>query len=76
MTTKHWRLEDGTVWPSVEAADGVVWRHHHSDPPDYDASGVAGAYMHLVAHPAGTEAAIRKLRMLRRKWRESQKVTP
>jgi hypothetical protein len=65
-------LEDGTVWPTLEQAVGVVERHHHSDPPDYDASAIAHAYMHLVAHPAGVEAAIRKLRMLRRAHRETE----
>mgnify|MGYP001576873002 FL=1 len=31
---------------------------------------LVGAYAHLVGHPAGVQAALVKLRLLRKAWRE------
>lgn len=66
-----YRTDEGTVWPSAEAANAVIERHHHADPPDYDASGVAAAYLHLIAHPA----AIKALRSLRRAHQAAMRAT-
>lgn len=69
----HYLLDDGTAWASREAARSVIERHHHALPADYDASSVAGAYLHLVAHPAGVESAIQSLRSLRRAFAAAAK---
>ena len=67
------RLDDGTSWLDPhderlhEAARKAV--HHREGLTREEAwllaDAVAG-YCHLATHPAGTEAAIRKLRALRR----------
>ena len=62
-----------TVWPSAEVAAEVQERCHHAG--DHDAPTVAAAYAHLLAHPVGTEAVIRRLRVLRRRTRD-EKETP
>jgi hypothetical protein len=69
MTPRFLHLSDGSIWASAQVAEDVIERHHHATPPDYDVSSVAGCYLHLLCHPAGTEAAIRKLRALRRAHR-------
>ena len=71
--TRRIRPTPDTVWPSAEVAAEVQDRCHHAG--DYDAAAVAGAYLHLLAHPVGTEAVIRRLRVLRRLTRD-EKETP
>lgn len=69
----NYRLSDGTSWPRVPAEDLCAKLNC------YDAETVTltqreawalreivGAYDHLLSHPAGTGAAVQKLRMLRR----------
>lgn len=55
-------LDDGTVWPnpnrdSATMTDAQIRRHLER---------CTAAYLHLAAHPAGTERAIKTLRQLRR----------
>lgn len=69
------RLSDGSSWPDLERAGEAEWALRHArslgDAPtrgdELVAASVIGAYRHLLTHPAGTEAAVRKLRELRRR---------
>ena len=63
--------QNGTVWPNPCAARNrdALWRVHHGEPTKADMmliSRMAVSYGQLLAHPWGTEAAVRKLRALRR----------
>lgn len=65
------RLEDGSLWPVGAARLGELQaRLHHAG--DYDAAEAVAAYIHLLAHPAGVESAVQKLRMLRRAERKRE----
>lgn len=67
--SKSSRLPDGSVWPTgAERIGEIQGRLHHAG--DYDAAEIVAAYNHLLAHPAGVESAVAKLRMLRRVERE------
>jgi len=64
-----------TVWPRPDRAGDIEWRLRYA--PDamtredqLVAASVLAAYRCLVAHPAGTEAILRQLRVVRRVWRE------
>ncbi len=66
------KLPDGTSWPDLEQATEAAWRARFLDSQvstedRMTLASVVSAYWHLVAHPAGTEAAVKKLRMLRRR---------
>lgn len=65
MTPRH-RLDDGSLWPSAQTAGEASDRLRYGEVPDYDAAAVMDAYWHLLRHPSGTEAAVQKLRALRR----------
>ena len=72
------RLDDGTAWPeplrdetladklNCHLADTVTLTRHEA----WALREIVGAYAHLAEHPAGVEAAVARLRMLRRKVRE------
>jgi len=71
------KLPDGSLWPHPEcpALEESAWTAVHH--PDRLTGGQAGhllslvaAYQHLATHPAGTDAAVAKLRALRRALRE------
>ncbi len=69
----HIHLPDGSNWPppldqetaeklNCYESETVTLTRHEA----WRLRSIVGAYDHLVDHPAGTEAAIRKLRLLRR----------
>jgi hypothetical protein len=69
------KLEDGTTWPDPLSAQAIAWRLRYAQPGRGDlvaAADVIGAYGHLITHCVGTEAAVTKLRMLRRAAREAE----
>ena len=70
MTRRRLRPTPDSVWPSAEVAAEVSERLHHAG--DYDGASVAQAYLHLLAHPVGTEAVIKTLRALRREQARRQ----
>lgn len=80
------RLEDGTVWPSPVSpathpeGDGAAWRARYAPDALTRAdllwlADVARAYGQLVSHPWGANASARKVRMLRRAWRDEGRGT-
>jgi hypothetical protein len=69
MTPRYLRLDDGTIWPSVEQVREYEYLYLWGEPDDAGVANLAAGYIHLVCHPAGTEDAIRKLRAIRRAHR-------
>lgn len=73
------RLDDGTWWPDLDAALFAAADRARYAPDQLDSvdamrlAKVVDAYSHLAAHPAGTEAAIKTLRSLRRAVRSTPK---
>jgi len=62
-------LPDGSVGTTASEAGELQWTLRYGDPTREQllaAASVLQEYWHLVAHPVGTEAVIRTLRMLRR----------
>lgn len=73
----NYRLADGTSWPrspdedlhtKLNCYDGdtVTLTKHEA----WTLREIVGAYDHLLSHPAGTESAVAKLRMLRKAAKE------
>lgn len=75
MTRRNLRLRDNTLWPHPEVVGVIAHaaRYNYLQEPTcvasfLDVAALADAYLHLVTHEAGAESAVKKLRMLRRKY--------
>ena len=70
-THERLKIEDGTSWPDPRFVGDATWKliHRPEQLSDYERLILAAcveAYGQLLGHPWGTEASIRKVRMLRR----------
>lgn len=73
------RLSDGTAWPHPSITEELASKLncYHAEEVTltrHDAwalRAIVGAYAHLCDHPAGVEAAVTKLRILRRAVRNT-----
>lgn len=57
-------------WPTA-ALTARLLDGSEPDPSGHATRGVLHAYLHLIAHPVGTEACVQRLRALRRAEREA-----
>lgn len=66
----RWLLscDNGTMWPNPQRVAEVEHELRYGSPRSvrFLAATVCEAYLHLVAHPAGTEAVVQSLRSVRR----------
>lgn len=75
---EQWRIAPGDksaecVWPTAAMAGRVADKVRHGDLTQaerFALARVCDAYVHLLTHPAGVEAAVQRLRGLRRAERE------
>ena len=72
------KIEDGTSWPDPRFVRSAAWKLIHN--PDHLSEyerlilfSCVEAYDQLLEHPWGTEASIRKVRLLRRAIRREEK---
>ena len=64
------RLLDGSTWPDPERCaemEGRLRHHEMCRGDESETATIVAAYLHLLTHPSGTEAAVRKLREMRRR---------
>lgn len=62
-------LDGGASWPSPRGVGDLEWTLRYGEPTQADlmaAARIVATYLHILTHPAGTEAIVRQVRQARR----------